>query len=373
MQVAKLMQVIEKLGVNTIGGVPDSTLQEFCNYLQAPECSLIHVPTADEGAAVGLAVGNYLGSGQPACVYMQNSGMGNVVNPITSLTSKEVYHIPVLYIIGWRGEPGKHDEPQHKFMGEITTDLLELLNIDYSVLTKDTTDAQLEEYYLKAKTAFAQKDQYAIIVKKGAFEKEIGTGYSNQFKLCREDAIQTIIEEIEEDDLLVTTTGKISREAYEQSDIVKGRHNNLFLTVGGMGHSAMIAYGLAKQQPGRKIYCLDGDGALLMHTGSMLNIGSSPVENMVHICLNNESHESVGGMRTCAVKTDFAKIAEIAGYMKVFTVYTKEDLIKYLQIAKGLSELVFIEVKVALGARENLGRPKESAVENKEQFMKFIM
>ena len=221
MKVGKLFRIMEGMEIDTIAGVPDSTLQEFCNYLQGTECNMRHIPTADEGAAVGLAVGTYLGSGKPACVYMQNSGLGNAVNPITSLTSAEVYHIPVLYIIGWRGEPGKHDEPQHEFMGQITTELLEVLHIEYSVLTKETTDAELESYYEKAKAAFARKDQYAFVVKKGAFEKEAGVRYANAHVFCREDAIQTVIEQVEEDALLVTTTGKISREAYEQSDSIK--------------------------------------------------------------------------------------------------------------------------------------------------------
>jgi phosphonopyruvate decarboxylase len=363
---------LKELGIETITGVPDSTLQVFCGFIGEEDSFPCHITAANEGAAIGIAIGEYLATGKPACVYMQNSGLGNTVNPLTSLAHTDVYGIPVLLMVGWRGEPGTKDEPQHKYMGKITPDLLEVLGIRYSVITGDTTEEELEKAFRNAKEDLLKNRQYALVIRKGAFQKTDGAGYKNDFILGREEAVSEIAGWLEERDLVVSTTGKISREMYEQSDRKIGDHRQTFLTVGGMGHANMIACQIAKRLPERRIICLDGDGALLMHMGNMAVVGEQNPGNLVHICLNNRAHESVGGMPTGAPGLKFCEMAEAAGYRKVFCVKDKEGLREKLSNIRGEQTLTFLEIMVSLGAREDLGRPKETAEENKKSFMKKI-
>lgn len=370
MYVKKLLE----LGIETITGVPDSTLQEFCNYIgkKEKEGFPFHVTAANEGAAIGIAIGEFLATGKPACVYMQNSGLGNAVNPLTSLAHTDVYGIPMLLMIGWRGEPGIKDEPQHKYMGKITPALLEVLDIRYSIITKDTDEEELEKALEQAKNEFLKNRQYALIIQKGTFAKTDGIIYKNAHRLGREEAIGVIVDWLEDKDLVVSTTGKISREMYEQSDKRIGNHRQTFLTVGGMGHANMIACQLAKRLPERRIICLDGDGALLMHLGNMAVIGEQDPENLVHICLNNGAHESVGGMPTGAPGLDFEEMAKQAGYPRTSCVHHKEELKEKLSLVREEKNLTFLQIMVSMGAREDLGRPKESAEENKGSFRKRI-
>ena len=374
MEVKIFCKALKNIGIESLIGVPDSTLKEFCDYIQTNgKNEFSHEVVPNEGSAVSMAVGVYLGDGKPACVYMQNSGLGNTVNPITSILNKQVYNIPVLCLIGWRGEPNIKDEPQHKFMGAITNPLLELLEIEYSVISKETTEKELESILEKANTVMKRKEQYAIVIKKDTFSKREPHVYKNEYTLAREEAIGCILEHIKDSDLIVSTTGKISREAYEQSDKIKGHHNNIFLTVGGMGHASMIAYGIAKSKKDKKTYCLDGDGAVLMHMGSLAFIGKNPVPNMVHICLNNEAHESVGGMPTGATEINYSEVAKECGYPNIFTAETKEELISVMKRLEIINELSFIEIKVSIGSRDDLGRPKETSEENKDNFMKNMV
>ena len=372
MDIRTYIRKLKELGVETITGVPDSTLQVFCGFIGEEDSFPCHITAANEGAAIGIAIGEYLATGKPACVYMQNSGLGNTVNPLTSLAHTDVYGIPVLLMVGWRGEPGTKDEPQHKYMGKITPDLLEVLGIRYSVITGDTTEEELEKAFRNAKEDLLKNRQYALVIRKGAFQKTDGAGYKNDFILGREEAVSEIAGWLEERDLVVSTTGKISREMYEQSDRKIGDHRQTFLTVGGMGHANMIACQIAKRLPERRIICLDGDGALLMHMGNMAVVGEQNPGNLVHICLNNRAHESVGGMPTGAPGLKFCEMAEAAGYRKVFCVKDKEGLREKLSNIRGEQTLTFLEIMVSLGAREDLGRPKETAEENKKSFMKKI-
>lgn len=370
MKVEVFCNKIKELGIETLIGVPDSTLKEFCDYIQMDGSKdFTHEVVANEGAAVGMGTGMYLATGKPVCVYMQNSGLGNTVNPVTSILNKEVYNIPLLNLIGWRGEPGVKDEPQHKFMGKVTVPLLELLQIEYGIISKETTERELEMIFQKADTTLKRKEQYAIIIKMNTFSKGKSCSYSNNYTLGREEAIKSIVEYIKEDNLIVSTTGKISREVYEQSDSIHGHHRNVFLTVGGMGHASMIAYGLAKSKEDKKIYCIDGDGAALMHMGSMAFIGGNKLSNLIHICLNNEAHESVGGMPTGAVGLSYCSIAKECGYPKTYSVSTEDELKAVMIQLETVKEMTFIEVKVSLGSRSDLGRPKETAEENKDAFM----
>lgn len=374
MKAEVLEKEIKKIGIDTLIGVPDSTLKEFCDYIYekgGSERLFEHYVAVNEGAAVGIAVGNYLASGKPSCVYMQNSGLGNCVNPITSLIAEEVYDIPMLFLIGWRGKPGATDEPQHKYMGKITEDLLELLHIKYAVINQNTTMEALQRMLQCASEELQKKHQYAFVIEKGAFEKQLTEEKRNGYSLVREEAIAVILENLKKEDVVVSTTGKISREVYEQADKIYGQHEQEFLTVGGMGHTSMIAFGMARKQRTKKVYCLDGDGAVLMHMGTLAFLGKEKPVNMVHICLNNEAHESVGGMPTGAVGAKYADIAKSCGYEKVYYTETAEELKAILERVKKESELTFIEVKVAMSSRKDLGRPKESAVCNKKNFMKY--
>lgn len=365
-----LLQKLYEMGIRTIAGVPDSTLKQLCDEIQLDHGRRFgHYVTANEGAAVGLAAGEYLASGRPCCIYMQNSGIGNIINPAASIANRAVYGIPMLFVIGWRGEPGIKDEPQHVFQGRITCELLQIMDIRYSVIDAGTTDRKLCEILKEAEAAFAQDMQYAIVVKKDTFEKGQPFVWENGAAFVREQALKTILEEVYEDSFLISTTGKISRELYEQSDRLFGNHDRLFMSVGGMGHASMIAFGMAQADKNRNIVCIDGDGALLMHMGSLAFIAGQSPDNYLHIVINNASHESVGAMPTGFSGKTYAEIAKACGYPHAWTVYDEETLRQLLHKAKERRELTMIEVMVSLDSRKDLGRPRESARDNKIQFM----
>lgn len=373
MKADKLLQALEQRGIHTIIGVPDSTLKQFCDGLQNYKGNINHYVPVNEGAAVGLAVGSYLADGKPACVYMQNSGIGNAVNPIASLANRDVYGIPMLFLVGWRGEPGVKDEPQHVFQGKITCKLFEVLSIPYEVIDKDTTWEQMESILTEAFETLSGGEQFAIIVRKGTFEKDVPYTWENGNTLNREEALATILKEGGHEAILVSTTGKISRELYEQSDALYGTHENIFMTVGGMGHASMIALGIAKKRPKEKIMCIDGDGAALMHMGALAFISSQSPKNFVHIIINNQSHESVGAMPTGCQKVNFSELAKNVGYSWTIRVSTLEELTKVLHNIDEQKGPILVEVLVSLDSRADLGRPKESARENKEAFMEYIL
>ena len=373
MKADKLLQALEQRGIHTIIGVPDSTLKQFCDGLQNYKGNINHYVPVNEGAAVGLAVGSYLADRKPACVYMQNSGIGNAVNPIASLANRDVYGIPMLFLVGWRGEPGVKDEPQHVFQGKITCKLFEVLSIPYEVIDKDTTWEQMESILTEAFETLSGGEQFAIIVRKGTFEKDVPYTWENGNTLNREEALATILKEGGHEAILVSTTGKISRELYEQSDALYGTHENIFMTVGGMGHASMIALGIAKKRPEEKIICIDGDGAALMHMGALAFISSQSPENFVHIIINNQSHESVGAMPTGCQKVNFSELAKNVGYSWTICVSTLEELTKVLHNIDEQKGPILVEVLVSLDSRADLGRPRESARENKEAFMEYIL
>lgn len=372
MKASRLLAQLENMGIDTIAGVPDSTLKQFCDGVQTYQGKMSHYVTVNEGAAVGVAIGSYLATGRPACVYMQNSGIGNAVNPLASLANKDVYGVPVLFIVGWRGEPGVKDEPQHVFQGKITCQLFETLAVDYSVIDSDTTDEQMDAVLQKAEETLSRGKQFAIIVKKGTFEKEEPFQWSNGNPMVREEVLGRILRVLSRDVVIVSTTGKISRELYEQSDAIYGGHENIFMTVGGMGHASMIALGIAEKRPDKKIVCIDGDGAALMHMGALPFIAARGPKNFYHIVINNMAHESVGAMPTGCQQASFAEIAASAGYRKADMLKTPEAVEQIGSLIKAEEGPVLFEIPVSLGARSDLGRPKESARENKESFMKFL-
>lgn len=372
MKANDILLQLEKLNIDVIAGVPDSTLKQFCDGLMLSGNRFRHYVTANEGAAVGLAVGNYLSSGRPACVYMQNSGIGNAVNPLASLANRDVYGIPMLFIIGWRGEPGVKDEPQHVFQGKITCELLDTMAVPFSVIDSETAPGQLEEIFEKAGEALAGLKQYALVVKKETFEKEESFHWENGNVMVREQVLGKLLESLPEKACIVSTTGRISRELYEQSNRLYGNHDSIFMTVGGMGHASMIAFGIARNRPDKKVVCIDGDGAALMHMGALPFIASQAPENFYHIVINNQAHESVGAMPTGCRQADFASIAAAAGYAgarKVEEIQGIEALGEEIAAQKGP---LFYEIPVSLGSRADLSRPKETAGENKETFMKAL-
>ena len=353
-------------------GVPDSQLKPLCNYLMNTYgISNQHVIAANEGNAVALAAGYHLATGKIPVVYLQNSGIGNIINPVASLMNDKVYSIPCVFIVGWRGEPGIHDEPQHIYQGEVTVKLLEDMDIRTFVIGKDTTEAELATTMQEFKKLLQIGKQVAFVIRKGALEYDGKVKYINLNKMVREDIIRHIVAATDKD-IIVSTTGKASRELFEIREANKQSHAYDFLTVGSMGHSSSIALGIAMQKPDKKIWIVDGDGAALMHMGSMAVLGANAPKNVVHIVINNGAHETVGGMPTVAEKIDLVKIAEGCGYPDRICVNSFEELDRALERAKTTPELSFIEIKCSIGAREDLGRPTTTAKENKEIFMKNL-
>lgn len=372
MKAFELLRQIEKMGIAVIAGVPDSTLKQFCDGLQLYEGHFRHYVTANEGAAIGLAVGTYLASGKPACIYMQNSGIGNAVNPIASLANGDVYGVPMLLIVGWRGEPGVKDEPQHVFQGKITCRLFETMEIPYAVVDAGTTEEEMSAILQEAKTHLNANRQFAIIVKKGTFEADKKFAWKNGNVLVREQVLGRLLEMTPKDACIVSTTGKISRELYEQSNRLFGSHDSIFMTVGGMGHASMIAFGIAQEKPEKKVICIDGDGAVLMHMGALAFIASHAPANYVHIVLNNQAHESVGAMPTDCGQTDFAALARAAGYAHAERISDEAGLTR---VQEGLTQgkgPIFYEIMVSLDSRADLSRPAETAKENRDGFMGAI-
>lgn len=370
MNVEKFVQI---LGSDFYAGVPDSLLKPLSDYLydNFGAESDRHIISANEGNAVGLAAGYHLATGKTPVVYMQNSGEGNVVNPVASLLNNEVYAIPCIFVIGWRGEPGVHDEPQHIYQGKITRELMELLDVDSFVLTKDTTAEELESALKGFGEKLALGKSVAIVVKKGALSYEKKKKFSTTYTLNRESVIEKIVE-CASDGAIVSTTGKISRELFEIRAKRKEDHSHDFLTVGSMGHSSSVALGIALNKPETKVWCIDGDGAVLMHAGAMAVMGNRKPSNVVHVLINNCAHETVGGMPTVSDTTDFVKLALSFGYPYAKSVSDEESLVKELETAGELGKLAFIEIKCALGSRADLGRPTTTAVENKKAFMSFL-
>lgn len=365
---------IEKLrenGIDFFAGVPDSLLKNICAYITDHFDAQHNIIAANEGAAVGLAAGHYLATGQPACVYMQNSGEGNIINPIASLTDPEVYNIPVLLLIGWRGRPGVHDEPQHVKQGKVTTGLLNVMGINYEVLSKEEDKA--EKQIAKAIAALQRKEVYALVIEKDTFEDyKLQNVEQNSLTLSREEAIQTVAASLGETDCIVSTTGMISRELFEYRAAKGQGHERDFLTVGSMGHASQIALGIALAQPERRVWCFDGDGAAIMHMGSMSIVGNKDPEHYVHVVFNNGAHDSVGGQPTVGLRIDLPAIAKAVGYKVVYSVDNKADLEAILKNVNDFESPALLEVKVKKGNRKDLGRPTTTPIQNKEALMQFL-
>jgi len=371
-----LVNFLTKQNISFFSGVPDSLLKDFCAYVDDHFPKNNHIIAANEGAAVGLAIGHHLSSGKVPLVYLQNSGLGNTVNPLISLASEEVYSIPILLVIGWRGEPGIKDEPQHKHQGRITPALLDVMDIPYVII--DSSMEQIKVLNLietQIKNCQISRKPVCILVRKGTFEtykKKIRKLENSQFELEREEAVQIASKICEPNAVIVCTTGMLSRELFEFRANNKLGHGKDFLCVGGMGHASQIATGIAIDQPDRPVYCFDGDGAALMHMGSMAITGTKNLPNLIHIVFNNGCHESVGGQPTVAQKFKLSKVASSLGYDFSETVSDEENLKKIIMKAQLNKSSSFIEILVRSGHRSDIGRPTTTPVQNKISLMETL-
>ena len=338
-----LLDTCLKAGIDFFTGVPDSLLKGLCNELYARygTDTDTHVVAHNEGGAIALCAGHYLASGRPGLCYMQNSGLGNAVNPLSSLMDPDVYAMPCLLVIGWRGEPGVKDEPLADF------------------------EALMAEMKL-GKTA-------AFVVRKGALKASSSPSYGNPYTMTRENAAAVILAASSPDDIFVSTTGKLSREVFELREARGEDHSRDFLTVGSMGHAGMIALRIASEKETRRVWCLDGDGACLMHLGALPVIARRLPSNLVHIVINNGAHETVGGMPVCCGSMNIPAIASAAGYPVVRSADSEEQLGSVLsECLSSVQGPVLIEVKCACGSREDLGRPTTTPIQNRDAFMDNI-
>jgi phosphonopyruvate decarboxylase len=360
------------LGLDFYAGVPDSLLKPLCFYL-ADHGGDNHVVAANEGGAVALACGYHLATGKLPLVYLQNSGQGNTVNSLLSLADPEVYSIPLLMLIGWRGEPGTKDEPQHVKQGKVTLALLEAMDVPYRVL-ETGPDAARRSLTELVTIATAEQRPVALMIRKDTFEPYKATGgqAAPEFEMTREHAIGAVIEALDENDAVISTTGKISRELYEHRDRTGLGHQRDFLTVGSMGHASQIAMGIALAQPDRQVICLDGDGAMLMHMGAAAIVGAAKLANFKHVILNNGVHDSVGGMATAGLRVSFTEIVKGCGYTEGWRVERRDDMSKKLAQLRSARGPAMLEIMVRQGARSDLGRPQTSPIENKTAFKKFL-
>ena len=369
----KVESFVKQLDADFFTGVPDSQLKALCDYLMYtygidPKH---HIIAANEGNCTALAAGYHLATGKVPVVYMQNSGEGNIINPVASLLNDKVYAIPMIFVVGWRGEPGVHDEPQHIYQGEVTLKLLEDMDITPYVIGKDTTEEELAAVMEEFREILKSGKDVAFVIRKGALEFTEKVEYRNDNQMIREEIIRHVLQASGEDPI-ISTTGKASREVFEIREANGQGHQYDFLTVGSMGHSSSIALGVALNKPDRRIWCIDGDGAVLMHMGSMAVLGANKPENLIHVVINNGAHETVGGMPTVAAGLDLTAIARACGYPNAVRVDTFEELDRELEAAKQKKELSLIEVACSIGARADLGRPTTTALENKENFMRYL-
>ncbi len=352
--------------IDFFAGVPDSLLANLCNCIKENTVPSKNIITANEGNAVAMCAGYHLSTGKYGMVYMQNSGEGNAVNPLLSLADSDVYSIPMLIVIGWRGEPGKHDEPQHVKQGKVTLDLLSAMGIDYEILG-DNYETQINKAIEYMKN---ENKPYALVVKKGLFSSYKASVDSPVYSITREEALNAIINNLTDEDIIVSTTGKTSREIFEIREKNNQGHSNDFLTVGSMGHTASIAYGVSLGTD-KDVYCIDGDGSFIMHMGSLGVIGANLLPNFKYIINDNNAHESVGGQPTCSGSLDIPAILKACGFKKVLIADTIEEINSSMKVLKD-EEGVALVLHTKQGSRDDLGRPTTTPVENKVALMKKL-
>ena len=355
-------------GIDCFAGVPDSLMKPLTTEIARSVDPAQHVITANEGAAVAVAIGHHLRTGRVGLVYLQNSGIGNTVNPLLSLADPEVYGIPMVLVIGWRGAPGVKDEPQHVKQGRVMTAFLDALEIPWSVLPKDQSAA--EAAVIEAFAAATERSgPVAILVEKGSFAADAESDGAPPLELAsREEAVATLVDAIGNDAINVATTGMLGRELFEHRQKSGGGEKD-FLTVGGMGHASSIAFGIAMTEHDREIWCLDGDGALLMHLGTIAIIGDHAPSNLFHVVFNNEVHDSVGGQPTSITAVDLMAMAKAAGYRAAFRCESLDEIPSLVAKVRAAGGPSLLEIKVRPGSRPDLGRPTRTPAESKARFM----
>jgi phosphonopyruvate decarboxylase len=368
----ELWTIFQRYDLTYFCGVPDSTLKHWLYFLDQ-HCGqgVTNRIVSIERDAVGWAAGYHAATEKIGTVYLQNSGLGNIVNPVTSLLDPAVYSIPVLLLIGWRGRPGEPDEPQHIRMGAMTESLLDLMGIRYTHLP-DTLQAA-EQVIAEAKHFMrAESAPYALIVPRKTFTPSADRQEEpapRQYELGREQALAILLETLHENDIIVATTGKLSRELFAYREAAGSGHGQDFLMVGSMGLASSFAAEIALQRPEQRVYILDGDGALLMNAGVLSTIGYYAPENLVHLVFDNHAYDSTGGQPSTSSATDFARTALANSYKEAAVVSSAEELRKSLNRLPKQTGPTMLVIKVRKGARPDLGRPTTSPVENKFNFM----
>ena len=365
--------ILKQNDIDFYAGVPDSLLKNLCAYITDHAEEKNNIIAANEGGAMGIAAGYHLATGRIPVVYMQNSGEGNTINPLASLTDKEVYNIPVLLIIGWRGMPGVHDEPQHVKQGKVTLSLLDTMGIKYEVLSREE-DVAAGQVRCAVDYIRETNEVYALVIEKDTFEKyqPANNDAHTELTLSREEAIQTVAAAIGEKDIIVSTTGMISRELFEYRTQMNQGHERDFLTVGSMGHASQIALGIALEKTDRRVWCFDGDGACIMHMGGMAIVASKAPQNYVHVVFNNGAHDSVGGQPTVGLSICLPDVARAVGYKNAYSVSSMESLQEILPQIQDEEGPLFLQICVKKGNRKDLGRPTTTPVENKKALMEFL-
>lgn len=364
-KIQDLYNLLVKNNIDFFTGVPDSLMKDFSNYLEDNISETNHLISCNEGNSVSYGIGYHLATNKIPLVYLQNSGIGNIINPITSMINKKVYSIPMLLIIGWRGEIGSNDEPQHIFQGQITEKQLTLLDIDYEIMDSDISKCsyQIKNIVNKIKT---YNKPYALLVRKNTFsEYSRKKSFKEKNFLIREKCIEILMDSLKKDDIVISTTGKTSREINEKSKFFE---NPYFMSVGGMGHTCQIALGIAENSK-KRVFCFDGDGSVLMHLGGLATIGERGIRNFYHIIFDNEAHESVGGQKTVSYNIDFKRLSYSLGYKKYFKIHDYsliEEVVKKLN--KDEIGPIMIHIKVKCFSRENLSRPSQTPIKHKIHF-----
>lgn len=360
-------------GIRFWTGVPDSLLKDFCAVVSDRAESNAHVIAANEGNAVGIAAGHYLASRSPAVVYMQNSGLGNAVNPLVSLASSAVYGIPMVLLIGWRGEPGTVDEPQHMLQGSGTQAMLDAAEIPHAILSTDQLTAETQ-ISAAVERSMGVSQPIALIVRAGSFSTYEPTTLTHDDEpvLTREAAVQLVAASVPAEGAIVATTGKASRELFEYRAAQGAGHHQDFLTVGSMGHAAQIALGINLGDPQRPVVVLDGDGALLMHMGSLAVIGQHAGPTFKHVVINNQAHDSVGGQPTPTTRLDIPQLAKASGYRFAAAADTTESALQGLATLMDVQGPALLEIRTRIGSRTDLGRPTTTPAENKQALMDHL-
>lgn len=368
--VKQFFEELQKNDINFFTGVPDSLLKDICAYITANTSKENHVITANEGSAIGLGVGYNLATNKIPLVYMQNSGMGNTINPLLSLADKQVYAIPMIMMIGWRGEPNVKDEPQHIKQGRVTPAMLESMEIPFEILDANSDYQKIIKSSIE--TAKDQSGPVVILVRKGTFASYKLEEQVSQYEMTREEALENIVAHIPKDAVIVSTTGKLSRELFELRVKKNESHQTDFLTVGSMGHTSQIALGIALAKPEQQVFCFDGDGSAIMHLGNYAVIGSLQPKNLKTIIFNNAAHDSVGGQPTVGEQMNFIGFAKSVNLKSYGPVKTKEEIDQTMPSFLASKETAFMEVKIKTGARSDLGRPTNTPIENKTLLQKFL-